>query len=91
MPEKKLDSAKIGAGFEQVRGEGVPQTVRVRRFRKAGMQPRMSACVHYLGSAQGLIKLPAGKQKVAWVDTPPVGAQQFEQFGCWLRRLYADA
>ena len=36
VPEQDLDGAQIGAGFEQVRGKGMTQRVRMNRFGNAG-------------------------------------------------------
>lgn len=59
MPQKQLNGAHVCAGFEQVRGKGMSQTVWVRGFGQAGMKPRMSAGLHHMGGAERLIKPPS--------------------------------
>jgi len=61
MPQKQLNGANVSARFEQVRGKGVSQTMRVRGFGQAGMKPGMSAGLHHMGGAERLIKTTSRK------------------------------
>ncbi len=84
MAHQQLNRAQVGAGFEQVRGKGVPQRVRVDLLLQSGTRSRCAA-----GVPDGLIGdgLPvyaplargAGKEIAARLLPQPPAAQFFEQ------------
>ena len=62
MAEQHLDDADVGAGFEQMRGEAVPQGVHRHRLAQLGASCRDPAGLLQRGDADRLARLPAGKQ-----------------------------
>src|SRR4051794_12598725 len=86
MPEKQLDCAQVGACFEHVCGEAMPQSVRAEAFVDAGAKRRLVTRI-----PDGLVRnwllfggiLPmAGEQIYTWLDfaEAPVMAQSVEEF-----------
>ena len=79
MTEQDLNGAKIGSGFEQVRGEGVPQRVRMNRFGNAG---ELSGAAAGQEDGLGRDRPSAGsirEQPVGGTFGSPVFPEQFEQ------------
>jgi hypothetical protein len=79
MTEQHLDDADVGACFEQVSGEAVPQGVYRHRLGQIGALRRDPAGLLQRGDADRRARFPAGKQPIARPRQPPVGAQDLQQ------------
>src|ERR1700689_815635 len=75
MAEQDLNGAEIHARFQQVRGESVPQGVRMDRFADARGSSGLLAHPENRWGADGLTGLVAGKQPVCGLFPPPIGAE----------------
>ena len=72
---------KIDAGFEKMGSEGMPQQMRMNRFRKARLSPRFLASQEHCFGRDGPARIGAGKQPACGPPGSPIAAQQFQQFG----------
>ncbi len=77
--EQDLDGAQIGPGFEQVRGEGVSQRVRMNCLRDPGGACGVAARQLDRLGADGPAAVPRRKQPVSGALDSPISAQQFQQ------------
>jgi hypothetical protein len=75
MAEQHLDDADIGSGFEQMRGEAVPQCVNGDRLAQIRLAPGHAAGRLQRRGADQPIPLTAGKQPDCRLGQSPVGAK----------------
>ena len=75
MSQQKLDGADIGAGFQQVDGEGVAQRMRRDRLADAGDRRADWQAHSTANLVMGRPELIARKQPVRRMGEPPVVAQ----------------
>ena len=80
MAEQQLNGADIGAGFQQVDGEGVPQRMRAYRLADAGDAAGFLAGEFDGASGDGLAGYVTRKEPPLRPHGPPIGAQDFQQF-----------
>jgi hypothetical protein len=83
MAHQQLDGAQVGTGFEQMRGEAMPERMRAKLLLNAGAGGRRPADVPYGLVGDGPLDVAiadlAGEQIDAGLLPSPVVAQGFEQ------------
>jgi hypothetical protein len=76
MAEQDLNGAQIDAGFEQVRGEGVPQRVRMDGLRDPGPMSSVAARQEDRFHRDRLASTCTGEEPVGGFPASPVTAQK---------------
>jgi hypothetical protein len=78
MTQQQLDRTYVGARFQQMDGEGVPQGMRCDRFANTATPPRLLAGLLYGGPADMIIDLIAWEEPpLRSVHSPPVALPKF--------------
>lgn len=81
VTEQELNGAHVGAGFQQMDGEGVPQTVGRDRFGQAGAVARFRAGVSHGIPGDRLVGMIAGEEPRLWPARLPIVTQDLQQLG----------
>ena len=81
MAEQQLNPAQIGAGIEQMCGEGVAQHVRAERLADAQLFTQLLADDPDRVRLQRFLRPFPGKEPVLGLAPAPLEAQQLEQLG----------
>ena len=81
VTEQDLNGTKIGSSFQQVRGKGVSQGMRMNRFGNTGCQGGVATSQVDCLRADSPGAVERGKQPVSGPLGSPIPAQQFQQFG----------
>jgi hypothetical protein len=79
MAQEQLNSAQIGARFEEMNREGMAQRMRADRFGDAATKARLSAGMLNGVGGDRLAEIP-GEEPLLWPHDPPIVAQRVEQF-----------
>lgn len=81
VTKQQLNGAYVGAGLEEMDGEGVPQAVRCHRFGQAGKIVRFRAGLPNCIPADRVAGAIARKEPRLWPPHPPIVAQDLQELG----------